>query len=108
MAGIDAAQAAGLSVKINMVALKERNEEEIVPMLKWAHGRGLDLTLIEVMPLGAIEAERADQFLPLNLVEAQLNEQFTLRETGYRTGGPPLRSGRRNRRPSGLHHTSHP
>lgn len=88
MAGIDAAQAAGLSVKINMVALKGRNEEEIVPMLKWAHGRGLDLTLIEVMPLGAIEAERADQFLPLNLVEAQLNEQFTLRETGYRTGGP--------------------
>ena len=88
MAGIDAAQAAGLSVKINMVALNGRNEEEIVPMLKWAHGRGLDLTLIEVMPLGAIEAERADQFLPLNLVEAQLNEQFTLRETGYRTGGP--------------------
>jgi len=88
MAGIDAAQAAGLSVKINMVALKGRTEEEIVPMLKWAHGRGLDLTLIEVMPLGAIEAERADQFLPLNLVEAQLNEQFTLRETGYRTGGP--------------------
>jgi GTP 3',8-cyclase len=88
MAGIDAAQAAGLSVKINMVALKGRNEAEIIPMLKWAHGRGLDLTLIEVMPLGAIDAERADQFLPLDLVEARLKEEFTLRETGYRTGGP--------------------
>src|SRR5450631_175610 len=88
MAGIDAAQAAGLAVKINMVALKGTNEDEIVPMLQWAHGRGLDLTLIEVMPLGAIEAERADQFLPLNRVEARLREQFTLREISYRTGGP--------------------
>jgi cyclic pyranopterin phosphate synthase len=88
MAGIDAAQAAGLSIKINMVALKDMNEAEIIPMLKWAHGRGLDLTLIEVMPLGAVGAERADQFLPLDLVEARLAEQFTLRETGYRTGGP--------------------
>ncbi|HUB64748.1 MAG TPA: GTP 3',8-cyclase MoaA [Methylocella sp.] len=88
LAGIDAAQAAGLSVKINMVALKGMNESEIVPMLEWAHGRGLDLTLIEVMPLGAIEAARADQFLPLNRVEARLKERFTLRETGYKTGGP--------------------
>jgi cyclic pyranopterin phosphate synthase len=88
LAGIDAAQAAGLSVKINMVALKGMNDQEIVPMLQWAHGRGLDLTLIEVMPLGAIEAERADQFLPLNHVEAWLKERFTLREIGYRTGGP--------------------
>ena len=88
MAGIDAAQAAGLSVKINMVALKGTNEDEIVPMLQWAHGRGLDLTLIEVMPLGAIETERADQFLPLSRVEARLSEQFTLRETSHRTGGP--------------------
>ncbi len=88
MAGIDAARAAGLSVKINMVALKGVNEAEIVAMLEWAHGRGFDLTLIEVMPLGAIELQRADQFLPLNLVEARLKERFTLRETGYRTGGP--------------------
>jgi cyclic pyranopterin phosphate synthase len=88
LAGIDAAQAAGLRVKINMVALKEMNADEIVPMLRWAHGRGLDLTLIEVMPLGAIEAERAGQFLPLNLVEARLGERFTLLHTGYRTGGP--------------------
>jgi GTP 3',8-cyclase len=88
MAGIDAAQAAGLSIKINMVALKGVNEAEIVAMLEWAHGRGFDLTLIEVMPLGAIELRRADQFLPLNLVEARLKERFTFRETGYRTGGP--------------------
>jgi GTP 3',8-cyclase len=88
MAGIDAAQAAGLSVKINMVALKGMNEAEIVAMLEWAHARGFDLTLIEVMPLGAIDAPRADQFLPLNLVEARLKERFTLREIDYRTGGP--------------------
>ncbi|MGQ0446014.1 MAG: GTP 3',8-cyclase MoaA [Beijerinckiaceae bacterium] len=88
MTGIDAAQAAGLSVKINMVALKGVNETEIAPMLAWAHGRGLDLTLIEVMPLGAIDARRCDQFLPLDLVEARLKERFTFRETGYRTGGP--------------------
>lgn len=88
MAGIDAAQAAGLSVKINMVALKGVNEAEFAPMLAWAHRRGFDLTLIEVMPLGKIEATRADQFLPLNLVEARLRERFTLRETGHRTGGP--------------------
>jgi cyclic pyranopterin phosphate synthase len=88
MAGIDAAQAVGLSIKINMVALKGVNEGEIVAMLEWAHRRGFDLTLIEVMPLGAIELRRADQFLPLNLVEARLEERFTLRETGYRTGGP--------------------
>jgi cyclic pyranopterin phosphate synthase len=88
MAGIDAAQAAGLSVKINMVALKGVNEAEIVAMLEWAHARGFDLTLIEVMPLGAIGARRSDQFLPLNLVEARLKERFTLAEIDYRTGGP--------------------
>ena len=55
LAGIDAAQAAGLTVKINMVALKGVNEDEIVPMIDWAHARGMDLTLIEVMPMGAVE-----------------------------------------------------
>ena len=88
MAGIDAAQAAGLAVKINMVALKGVNEDEIVPMLEWAHARGADLTLIEVMPLGEIEAARSDQYLPLKFVEARLKQRFTFRETGYRTGGP--------------------
>lgn len=88
IAGIDAAQQAGLSVKINMVALKGVNEDEIAPMVVWAHRRGLDLTLIEVMPLGAIEAERADQFLPLSLVEARLANRFTLRAIDHKTGGP--------------------
>ena len=65
LAGIDAAQEAGLRVKINMVALKGVNEDEIETLIEWAHGRGMDLTLIEVMPLGDIEPSRLDQFLPL-------------------------------------------
>jgi cyclic pyranopterin phosphate synthase len=88
VAGIAAAQAAGLAVKINMVALKGGNEDEIVPMIVWAHAQGMDVTLIEVMPLGAVGAERADQFLPLDHVEARLKERFTLREAGFMTGGP--------------------
>lgn len=88
MAGVDAAQAAGLSVKINMVALKGVNDVEIAPMLEWAHGRGLDLTLIEVMPLGKIEAERVDQYLPLSSVETQLADRYTLQAIEYKTGGP--------------------
>ncbi|MBL0408643.1 GTP 3',8-cyclase MoaA, partial [Microvirga aerilata] len=66
--GLDAAQAAGLQVKINAVALKAVNEDEIESLLAWAHGRGMDLTLIEVMPLGEIDGQRIDQFLPLSLV----------------------------------------
>jgi cyclic pyranopterin phosphate synthase len=88
MAGIDAAQEAGLSVKINMVALKGINEDEIAPMLEWAHGRGMDLTLIEVMPMGDVDADRLDQYLPLSVVRTRLAQQFTLEESGYRTGGP--------------------
>jgi len=88
VAGIDAARAAGLAVKLNMVALAGVNEDEIVPMLEWAHRRGMDLTLIEVMPLGKIEEERADQFLPLSLVEARLRERYTLTPLDHKTGGP--------------------
>jgi len=88
LAGIDAAQAAGLSVKINMVALKETNEGEIEDMLTWAHGRGMDLTLIETMPMGGIEADRVSQYLPLSLVRARLAQRFTLTDVDYRTGGP--------------------
>jgi cyclic pyranopterin phosphate synthase len=88
MRGIDAAQSAGLAVKINMVALQGVNDAEITPMLKWAHGRGMDLTLIEVMPLGKIEAQRADQYLPLDHVRARLAERFTLQDIDYKTGGP--------------------
>ncbi len=88
LAGIDAAQNAGLAVKINMVALKGTNDTEILPMLRWAHSRGMDLTLIEVMPLGAIERERVDQYLPLTEVEAALKRELTLEPLAYSTGGP--------------------
>jgi cyclic pyranopterin phosphate synthase len=88
LAGIDAAQAAGLAVKINMVALKGVNDGEILPMLRWAHERGMDLTLIEVMPLGAIEPDRSSQYLPLTEVEAALKQELTLQPIGYSTGGP--------------------
>jgi len=86
--GIEAALAAGLQVKINMVALKDVNEEEIVPMVQWCHGRGMDLTLIETMPLGDIDGDRTDQYLPLSLVRARLSERFTLDDIAHRTGGP--------------------
>ncbi len=75
--GIDAAQNAGIDVKINMVALKGVNEDEIIPMISWAHARGMDLTLIEVMPMGAIEPDRLDQYLPLSGVRAEIARHFT-------------------------------
>jgi cyclic pyranopterin phosphate synthase len=86
--GIEAALAAGLQVKINMVALKDANEDEIIPMLEWCHGRGMDLTLIETMPLGDIDSDRTDQYLPLSLVRTRLAECFTLDDIAHRTGGP--------------------
>src|SRR5690606_2104254 len=70
--GIEAARAAGLAVKINTVALKGTNEDEIEELVAWAHGLGMDLTLIETMPLGDIEPDRTDQFLPLSLVRERL------------------------------------
>lgn len=88
LSGIDAAQAAGLRVKINAVALKGVNEDEIEDLVRWAHGRGMDLTLIEVMPLGEIEPDRIDQYLPLSVVRARLMDSFTLDEDAHRTGGP--------------------
>ena len=88
LAGIDAAQAAGLKIKINAVALKGVNEDEIPALIEWAHGRGMDLTLIEVMPLGEIGEGRLDQYLPLSLVRARLAERYTLEDLDYRTGGP--------------------
>jgi cyclic pyranopterin phosphate synthase len=86
--GIDAAQKAGLSIKINAVALKGVNEDEIEGLVTWAHDRGMELTLIEVMPLGDIEPARLDQFLPLSVVRARLMERFTLEDDPHRTGGP--------------------
>lgn len=88
LSGIDAAQHAGLRVKINAVALKGVNEDEIAPMMEWAHGRGMDLTLIEVMPLGEIGEQRLDQYLPLSMVRARLSRRYSLEDTDYRTGGP--------------------
>ncbi len=88
MAGIDAAQQAGLHVKINMVALKDENEHEIDDVMQWAHARGMDLTLIETMPLGDIDGDRTDQYLPLSLVRARLASRWTLEDIAYKTGGP--------------------
>ena len=88
LAGIEAALAAGLRVKINAVALKGVNEDELGDLVAWAHGRGMDLTIIEVMPLGDIGAGRLEQYLPLSLVRARLSERYTLDEIDYRTGGP--------------------
>jgi cyclic pyranopterin phosphate synthase len=86
--GIEAARAAGLAVKINAVALKGVNEDEFASLLRWAHGLGMDLTLIEVMPLGEVGPGRLDQYLPLSIVRARLAEHFTLEDIDYRTGGP--------------------
>jgi len=88
MGGIKAAQAAGLAIKINMVALKNFNEDEIEPMMEWCHAEGMDLTLIETMPLGEIEEDRTDQYLPLSVVRANLLDRFSLQDIPYKTGGP--------------------
>ncbi|HEV7984180.1 MAG TPA: GTP 3',8-cyclase MoaA, partial [Xanthobacteraceae bacterium] len=86
--GIKAAQDAGIAVKINVVALKGVNEHDFVELVKWAHGAGMDLTFIEVMPLGDVGEGRLDQYLPLSMVRARVAERFTLEEIDYRTGGP--------------------
>ena len=86
--GIEAARAAGLAVKINAVALKNLNEEELPELMRWAHGKNMGLTLIEVMPMGEIGAGRIDQYLPLSLVRARLSQQFTLTDLAESTGGP--------------------
>jgi len=88
VAGIDAAQDAGLKVKINAVALKGVNEDELTSLVEWAHGRDMDLTLIEVMPLGDVGEGRLDQYLPLSIARARLAERFTITDIDYRTGGP--------------------
>jgi hypothetical protein len=92
------------AVKINMVALKGINEDEIETMLEWAHGRGMDLTLIETMPMGEIDGDRVDQYLPLSLVRARLAQQFTLDDIDYRTGGPARYVRVAERAAARLHH----
>lgn len=86
--GIDAAVAAGLAVKINTVALKGENEDEIPSLIAWAHGRGFDLSLIEIMPVGEVDSDRFDQYLPLSVIRERLERQWTLTPLPYRTGGP--------------------
>ena len=88
MRGIEAAEDAGLKIKLNTVALKGFNEDEIPAMLRWAHGRGMDMTVIETMPMGEIDGDRTDQYLPLSLLRAQLERQFTLKDIPFKTGGP--------------------
>lgn len=85
--GIAAAKAAGLAVKVNAVALRGVNEHEFDSMLEWCGREGLDLTLIETMPMGDV-ADRTEQYLPLSVVRARLRRRWTLTETSYRTGGP--------------------
>lgn len=86
--GIAAAQAAGLSVKLNTVALKGINHAEIPDLVEWAHGKGIELTLIEVMPLGDVDEDRFDQYLPLSTVRAELEARYTLIASPHRSGGP--------------------
>jgi len=86
--GIAAAKAAGLHVKVNAVALKGVNEDEIDDMLAWCGEQGHDLCLIETMPMGDIGGDRTDQYLPLSLVRARLRQRWTLQGTSYQTGGP--------------------
>lgn len=88
LAGIDAAHSAGLKIKINCVALKGENIDEIPDMMRWAHERGMDMTLIEIMPLGETGHDRIDQYIPLTAVRDQLEKEFTLTPEDYRTGGP--------------------
>ncbi|OHB31020.1 MAG: cyclic pyranopterin phosphate synthase MoaA [Phenylobacterium sp. RIFCSPHIGHO2_01_FULL_69_31] len=88
LAGVAAAQAAGLAVKINAVALRDDNAAEIPDLIAWAHGEGCDLTLIETMPLGEIEADRTDQYLSLAAVRRELESFWTLEDLPLSTGGP--------------------
>ena len=88
LAGIDAAQAAGLAVKINAVALKNDNAAEIPDLIAWAHGRGMDLTLIETMPMGETGEDRTDQYLSLGAVRRNLESFWTLTDLRLQTGGP--------------------
>jgi cyclic pyranopterin phosphate synthase len=86
--GIDAAQDAGLAVKINTVALQGANDRELPSLIRWAHARKMDLSLIETMPMGGIDGDRMDQYVPLSRVRAVLAEEFTLTDSDYQTGGP--------------------
>ncbi len=86
--GIAAAKEAGLKVKINTVALKGANEDELADLVAWAHSSGHDVTLIEVMPLGEVDEDRVDHYLPLDAVRQQMERRWSLTPSDHRTGGP--------------------
>jgi cyclic pyranopterin phosphate synthase len=88
ISGIDSALAAGLEVKINAVALRNDNLEDLVPLAEWAHARGVGLTVIEVMPMGFVDADRSDQFVPLSEVRGRFERRWKLTDLARRTGGP--------------------
>ena len=88
IAGIDAAIAAGIAIKLNAVALRDDNGDHLVMLAEWAHARGAELSVIEVMPLGSVEAKRIDQYLPLTEVRARFAERWTLTDMVRSTGGP--------------------
>ena len=107
--GVAAAKAAGLHVKINAVALRGENEDELGDLLAWCGAEGHDLCLIETMPMGDIDGDRTSQYLPLSIVRAQLRQRFTLVETSLRDRRtrPVLRRGG-NRGTGGVHHAHDP
>lgn len=88
LTGIEAARNAGLNIKINTVALKGINDAELPSMIEWAHGLGMDFTLIEVMPMGETGENRMDSYLPLSEVRETLDQRWTLADLPDRTGGP--------------------
>jgi len=88
LAGVESARNAGMKVKINSVALKGFNDIEIPDIMQWAHGLGMDMTVIETMPMGEIDEDRSDHYLPLSQLRASLAEQFSLVDIPYKTGGP--------------------
>jgi len=88
MAGLEAAKQAGLRIKINTVALRHVNAGEIDELIRWTGDNGFDLTLIETMPLGEIDEDRVDQYMPLSELRRDLERRWTLTDIPYRTGGP--------------------
>jgi GTP 3',8-cyclase len=88
LAGLQAAKAQGFAIKINMVALKGLNDDEIVPMLDWCGDQGFDLSLIETMPVGEIDEDRTDRFFPLTAARDLIEARYTLIPSTHRTGGP--------------------
>jgi cyclic pyranopterin phosphate synthase len=88
LGGIEAAQAAGLRVKVNAVALRDDNAAELPELIRWGHGRGLDVTLIETMPMGEVEADRTDQYVSLTALRRELESFWTLTDLPLSTGGP--------------------